>query len=1133
MPDVTRLALRMDCNGLDLVHPLDRMPKGSFGYLFNARVLSEGRIDGRPGYTNYIDLPDIPNSIRRLNSVGSYALVGGVGSSLYAGPQAAYVQVDTGYSGDPLSLIPFRPDQSPQSWMYVYDANKSAKINGSFTLRDVGVAPPSHAPSIEYGFPADVDVTTGQDATSWTATGDSSAPTTTDRTGGSDTIQNILYNTGTTEWCCINPDTSVTEWMGERMKVVLQFGGEEVAIREIHTPVAAQVPVEIRYDSGTTGLCSIVLEKSPDGLARNSLMQFASDNEIVRILEVIPTPDGVGFSIRCSTLSNHLAGDIMTGLLSWYAFTSAPHVAGETIAASYVKLTHSSAGVGSATNSGAVDAGFATNRPISPADDYLHISFFLENPQNVVNVQLMLCLDPTPNFSFTNPGNCYLFVFDQTDLHIQGASNSSWSEVVVTIAKGTRYGVDLTRTLSDITGVAVQMTSTDACDYGFDWCYLMGTYGPLIQPNSPVGTVYQSRFRDASTGAHSVPGPQTRYELFPLREEIVVIPDTSTQAGVDVCDIYREGGSVTSPLYVGSCPNFPATPRNLLDTLPDDVVLKINQPPDLTAIQPWPLLDTPKRGTVNAVGTSLTWVTGDRFDTDLLNNTAILVNGQVFLTYGQPASDTRIELTQSAGYIASADYEIASPTLARQPLPFVFGPLEGPFAPVIMAIGDPLNGGNLYFSNFNDADSASDANFLELAPPSSALVSGACWNSLVITGNRDTLYLVRYSYLSAVNQGGSNAYQWATIPAPSGMWSRWACCSFPLGVAYLGRDGIYVATDGGAISITDEKLYTLFPHDGKAATPVVFGDSVVLPVDMSLLNYLRLTYCDETLRFCYRDTGGNFNTLIYDIYRKRWFLNNYADDITLHYLVEGTPTGPNTEDILMLSVVATNSVKLAGGDSDNGEDINTIVLTPALDEGDERSQKLYVDSMTMAGGVGTLNMAPAYESAQILAPVTPFTCDGTIQQFIQNIASLSDLTLYKNIGVKFAWTGGPSGPQLYAWEVSGYTQPYLAKRLVTQYLNLSFPGWKSFRRMYPALISNSPVTFTIKTQDGRTFTYTIPSTGGQFRILPQMLNTNIKDLAFLFQIESDTVFAPFLQEFVVETKEWVEPSYIQLAVFRT
>lgn len=1211
MPEVFRLPTRMDCNGLDLTHPIDRMPPGNFPYLFNARVIQEGIIEGRPGYTKYIQLGDKPNSIRVLNDpAGLYApslyiYVGGGGGNLYAGTPGGYAPVDNGYSGLPLSLIPFKPDQSPESWMYAYDQNKQSKVRPDGTVRAIGVVPPSKAPNIELGIPAWAQLNTGQSTTGWAlgtpvtvttttgttasgnvnvevasianiavgqsvsgtgiasgstvvaifptlvgttdtgiitlsaaATGSStvtltfsvggaaSALSTFDRTNMSaPTVATILYNSGITGWACIQPIITQPFWMGQWMQVLL--GTEAVVVREIHNAISATTIQAIQYDSGTTGPCSIVLTGSPLGLDRNSLI--VGGGETIRVLAVISSPDDTVYSIRCSTTGTHAAGEAITGVISWYVYTTLAHVAGESIISIAIGVSQATAGVGAVNFTGAVNGAVANGRPIDPANDWLHLSIFLQNPQNVANVQILLTLDATPNFSFTNPGNSYIFTVGPEQFG-SSSSGDSWAEILVPISSAIRSGNDLTRTLANISGLSVQLNTTAACGWGFDWMYLYGTYGPTIQPNAPTGYQFQTRFRDSSTGAASVPGPLNRYQLFPLRESVIITPQYSTQAGVDTIDINVIGGTVLSPFYAASMENA----GTFLYTLTDLVVLEIDTPADTTLLQPWTLLVSPWAGTCLVVGTSIIWISGQKFNTALVGNTAININGNVYLTDGQPRSDTFLELTQDAGYMATASFQVASPELAGQPLPYAFGALEGPFAPIVFALGDVNNAGTLYFSNFSNADGARDQNTLELSSPSDGLVAGAVYKSLAFAGTRDDLFCIRFSYLTTIGASNSASFQWNHVDAPSGIWSRWACCSCPIGVAYLGRDGLYIATDAGGVNITDGKLDSLFPHQGQPASPTVFGANVIYPVDMTQMQYLRLSYVDEALHFCYKDTQGNWLTLRYEIPEKRFFLFNYDNNIVYHYLVEGMEALPGTQDILMLAE-DTNAVEISGGDTDNGNPINTVFLVPSGDGGDERAQKLYVDAMTQADGVGTVELALTYDNATIFSPVSSFTVAGPLIQALTNISSLADLTLYRNVGCKYAWTGGPSGPRIYAFEPSGFIQPYLSTFFVTQFIGLSFPGWKHMRRMYPALISNAPVLLTIKTQDGRTFgPYTIPSTGGQYRQLPQMLDRNIKDLAFAFQLDGQgTPFAIFMPDFVVEVKEWNEETYIKLAVLKS
>ncbi len=1159
MPDILRIPQRFDCQGIDLVHPLDRMPPGYYPYLFNARVVEEGRLDARPGYTSYIVVAAPPHSLRRLNDVDrayaalGYLYIAGCGAGLELGTvPSGLTQVDAGYSGNPLSLITFRPESSPVSWMYVYDANKSIKVRPDGTLRGIGVVPP-YAPIVDYGIPAMATISDTTTDAGWTVGGVAATTGATDRASNGVTSFNpiiaaILYNAGSTGWACIYPAVNPGgdfSWAGERMRVILNNAGgnrEVVAVREIHQPIVATTIAAIQYDSNLTGPCSLLLTGNPSGLQRNSLIQIGA--EIVRVLAVVLSPDGTTYSVRCSTTVTHAAGATVQGLMSWYVYTALTHANGEQIFVPGIFTSVSaigSPGVSSTSLLTAIDASTANNRPVSIANDYMHLSLFLaQNTSDVVTVTINIDVDAeTTSLANAFTRNYYSWVLSPADLaNFAGeeVSAGTWTELTLPLSQATRFGNDTTRTLANIAAIQVSVSMTNACSYGFDAWYVFGTYGPTIQPNSPAGLLYTCRYRDSTTNAASVPGPAARYELFPLREAVIVTPPVSTQPGVDSADIYRQGGAVTTFGYAGTTPNDGSS---YTDALPDSVVAA--QPtPDLTVIEPWPILDLPWSSVVNVIGTTVELVSGTSFNPALLGETVVLINGVAYQTFGRPQSASFLELILSAGNLTGATMVVASPTLAGQPLPVAFGPLEGPFAPVVFALGDPRNAGTLYYCNSANADGAASGNTIELCAPSEPLIGGEVWNGLAFAGSRDNLFLVRYSYLATVGvqTGGPVVYQFNRIPAPSGVWSRWAICRGPDGVYYLGRDGIYKATESGAVSITDEVLYPLFPHDGEPASPVNVGDNIILPVDMSLTANLRMSCCDFDIYFNYIDTGGNRVTLRYEIAKKRWFLHFYHNFVQAHYLVEAEANDPAAQQLLLLPA-DQNKVYLSGGNTDDGQVIETIVLTPSIDGGDERAQKLYVDVMTdldNGGGSGSnlVQAAPTFNNADQDGPVLSLPTSTGRTQPLSNIASLADLALYRNVAMKYAWTGGPAGPRLYAWEASGYVQPYLSTFIVTQFINLSFPGWKHSRRMYPALISNAVVTFTIKTQDGRVFKNDIPSTNGQYRILPAMGQQTIKDLAFAFELDGHgTPFALFPESFTMEFKEWVEPSYIDLAIFKT
>jgi hypothetical protein len=658
-----------------------------------------------------------------------------------------------------------------------------------------------------------------------------------------------------------------------------------------------------------------------------------------------------------------------------------------------------------------------------------------------------------------------------------------------------------------------------------DWFYFFGTYGPTIQPNSPTGYLYQSVDRDSTTGAESVPGPQTRYDLFPLRESVLVTPQATSAAGVDSLDIYRQGGTLTGFVYDATVVNNSGSPNSFLDGLPDTSILA-SPAPDLTKIQPWPLLGLPWSGFVNVVGTSVEWVSGTPFNTALLSATVISINGVDYQTYGQPRSTTFLELFTDAGVQTNVPYLIASPTLAGQPLPYAFGPLEGPLAPVVFALGDPVSGGNLYWTNFSDGDSAGDTNFLELTPPSEPLISGQVWNGIVIVGSRDNIFLVRYSFIT------NSVYQFNRVPSPSGMWTRWTSCRGPDGVYFLGRDGIYLANESGAKCITDAQLYPLFPHDGAPAV----GSPSLAAVDMTQTGkFMRLSAGDFEIFFDYLDVNSAQNTLRFDIRHQRWFPHTYGDQILNHYLVDESVTAPSTPEILLLGATSGN-IYSAGGNDDAGVDITSQAQVPYLDGGDLRAQKLPTDYVTDSDGVGIVNATQYYNNGAVAGPAQQFTVNGPRTQNILNISNVpSILTLYRNVSVLFSWTGGPAGPRLYLTEFAWYLMPYLSTRVLTQFIPLDSPGtWLHLRRLYAGVISTSPITFTVTTQDGRVYSVVIPSTGGQFKIQEQMFEQGAKFLSAAFELDSGGIpFALFPESFAPEVKFWQQPSYLNLQIYKT
>ena len=150
--------------GLDTVHPLDVIPEGSYPYLQNVRANIKGRIVGRPTMGDALfTLAAPPHTIVRLNDTSpngpaaGYVRVIGAAGAMYVNATA----VASGFSGNPLAILPFGPDQSVQPWAYVGDSSQAVtiaatsqactgmvKVRSDGLTRKTGIKEPQVAPQV-------------------------------------------------------------------------------------------------------------------------------------------------------------------------------------------------------------------------------------------------------------------------------------------------------------------------------------------------------------------------------------------------------------------------------------------------------------------------------------------------------------------------------------------------------------------------------------------------------------------------------------------------------------------------------------------------------------------------------------------------------------------------------------------------------------------------------------------------------------------------------------------------------------------------------------------------------------------------------------------------------------------------
>lgn len=130
---------------MNLNMPIDAIPENEFAYLQNVRTYEDGRIDSRPGMANVTNFAPVSNSdyihsFLTLNDTnpddtgGTKRFIGYNDSLFISNPTfpAIGTFVDSGFSGNPLSLIGMSPVENPTPFAYVYDSLRQLKFSASY-----------------------------------------------------------------------------------------------------------------------------------------------------------------------------------------------------------------------------------------------------------------------------------------------------------------------------------------------------------------------------------------------------------------------------------------------------------------------------------------------------------------------------------------------------------------------------------------------------------------------------------------------------------------------------------------------------------------------------------------------------------------------------------------------------------------------------------------------------------------------------------------------------------------------------------------------------------------------------------------------------------------------------------------
>jgi hypothetical protein len=1116
---------RFDCIGLDLNRPVDSIKEGHYPYLQNQRVNSQGQLEPRLGLTDLGEV--VPgqspvHSIRRLNDPASsaYSNVIGTGTHVAFGVDGGpYTDIDSGYSGNPLALMPYRPESSTASWMYIADSSrmrKYARVNGAF--QTIGLAPPNTPPTANLTAALQSKLVSDFNSNAdWTQGGDAGAPSNQVRLAT--TIAQILYDSGTTGWATVSPTSAAA--IGPGVLLVINTGGgtvEAVYVEEVHPVSVATTIASIIYDSGTSGTASLVLaapirQAELNGLIRNTTV----GPENGRILAVTESPDG-NLSLRISTTNTWAAGNTVQILASFRAYFQNTHAAAEAIDAAYVRTAITfSTGTATLTDTIALDLSlYSATEDIHP-EDYMHISIRVDRPDRVTELKVQLDVDSATN-DFTR--NFYTKSFRSNDLTpsvrnqqslvstrqqvIQRSiideslatpeelasieeqnfptteateafsqqldpGDTQWVELFFPMSDLVRVGTDESRTLQNIAASRIVAIVTGNVTLDLDTWGVRGGYGPDIGDlGSPY--LYRYRARILGTNVASNFSPALRGGVNARRQSVTATltqyaapSGTNLTTGTDiVLDLERYGGVLPEWHYVATVANT-ATP-SYVDILPDDTLSRQDTLGNVN-FQPWPIVQPPASGTTGQVSGTSVNDAASNFNVSWAPGSRIRINGVTYTLY-RVISTSRLELVENAGSQSAVIWQIDEPVLLGQPLPCLWGDEEFGAA---FACGDPANPGRLYFSNPQSPDSTVESNYLDVTSPTEPLQNGLVWNgrAYVYSSERD------FEILSTDDP--SAPYYAKEIPGTGGLFSRWALTrnSHTPFIATLAKDGINKGTGGAAQSLTDEDLYPLFPNEGNLGVTV---NSIAAPniISAQAAN-LRIESYDNYLYFDYLDTNSAVRTLLYNAITGGWFFDIYTPTIRCHYGAEGSGVHQ-----LLLGGTDGHLYRYAGN-SDNGVAISCVVETPSKDQGAARINKLYEDAMLDLNPSGVVvSIIPGINNrSTIYAAVT------------SSAASRSQVTIplgtaaqtARNISLRISYSvNSASRPILYLWEPrwAPETAPLVARRWSVSPTHFGMPNFKHIGTCKLTHVSSADWALTVTVDGVAQGPITIPNSSGLY-----------------------------------------------------